>query len=107
MESKKTEVRWHPLFIRWCLNIMLMSSKTYQVIRESGFICLPSQRTLKDYTQWTKLQPGFNADMFNHLMEEAKVDQMESWERLDISCPVYKYSSVMYAYVQVYCFSDR
>ena len=58
---------------------MLMSSKTYQVIQESGFICLPSQRTLKDYTHWTKLRPGFNAD---HLMKEAKVDQMESWERL-------------------------
>ena len=61
---------------------MLMSSKTYQVIQESGFICLPSQRTLKDYTHWTKLRPGFNADLFNHLMKEAKVDQMESWERL-------------------------
>ena len=59
-----------------------MSSKTYQVIQESGFICLPSQRTLKDYTHWTKLRPGFNADLFNHLMKEAKVDQMESWERL-------------------------
>ena len=29
-----------------------------------------------------KLRPGFNADMFNHLMEEAKVDQMECWEKL-------------------------
>ena len=62
---------------------MLTSSKTYQIIRESGFICLPSQRTLKDYTHWTKLQPGFNADLFNHMMKEAKVDQMKDWERLD------------------------
>ncbi|XP_065915629.1 uncharacterized protein [Dysidea avara] len=80
-KAKKTGVRWHPLFIRWCLNIMLTSSKTYQIIRESGFICLPSQRTLKDYTHWTKLQPGFNADLFNHMIQEAKVDQMKDWER--------------------------
>ena len=61
---------------------MLTSSKTYQIIRESGFICLPSQRTLKDYTHWTKLRPGFNADMFNHVIREAKVDEMEEWRRL-------------------------
>ena len=46
----KQGIRWHPLFIRWCLNIMLSSPKTYNIIRESGVIHLPSTRTLKDYT---------------------------------------------------------
>ena len=70
-------VRWHPLFVRWCLNIMLTSSKTYEILKDSGFIYLPSQRTLKDYTHWTKLKPGFNADVFNFLKGEAKVDKTD------------------------------
>ena len=74
---------------------MLTSTKTYEIIRESGFICLPLQRTLKD---WTKLQPGFNAELFNHLIEEAKVYQMESWERLGISCTCHLSFSNVCAY---------
>ena len=81
---------------------MLTSTKTYEIIRESGFICLPSQRTLKDYTHWTKLQPGFNAELFNHLIEEAKVDQMESWERLGISCTCHLSFSNVCAYTGLF-----
>lgn len=61
---------------------MLTSSKTYDIMRDSGFICLPSKRTLKDYTHWTKLRPGFSADICNHLKLEAKVNQMADWEKL-------------------------
>ena len=50
---------------------MLTFSKTYEIIRESGFIALPFKRTLQDYTHWTKLQPGFNA---NFLKKEMNVD---------------------------------
>ena len=60
---------------------MLTSSKTYEIIRESGFICLPSKRTLCDYTHWIKLKPGFNAEVFTYLKTEAKVDQLTDWER--------------------------
>ena len=31
-KAKKTGVRWHPLFIRWCLNIMLTSGKSYDIL---------------------------------------------------------------------------
>ena len=60
---------------------MLTSSKTYEIIRESGFIRLPSQRTLCDYTHWIKLKPGFNAEVFNYLKTEVKVDQLADWEK--------------------------
>ena len=43
-------MRWHPRMIKWCLNIKLHSSAAYEAIRESGFISLPSSRTLRDYT---------------------------------------------------------
>ena len=55
---------------------MLTSNKTYEILKDSGFIYLPSQRTLKDYTHWVKLKPSFNAEVFNHLKREAKVNQM-------------------------------
>lgn len=60
---------------------MLTSSKTYEIIRDSGFIHLPSQRTLFDYTHWIKLKPGFNAEVFNYLKTEAKVDQLADYDR--------------------------
>ena len=30
------QVRWHPLLIRWCLNLKLMSSATYHATRTAG-----------------------------------------------------------------------
>jgi len=62
---------------------MLTSGKKYQIIRKFGLICLPSQKTLKDYTYGIKLRPGFNTDLFNHMIKEAKVDQLKDWERSD------------------------
>ena len=68
---------------------MLTSSKTYEIIRESGFIAFPSKRTLQEYTHWTKLQPGFNADVFEYLKKEMNVDGRSDWEKyylLPVSC---------------------
>ena len=59
---------------------MLTSSKTYDIIRDSGFISLPSRRTLRDYTHWMKMRPGFNAEVINHLRKEANVDSLASWQ---------------------------
>ena len=60
---------------------MLTSGKAYEVIRESGLICLPSRRTLRDYTHWHKIKPGFDAAVINYLREEAKVDSLADWQK--------------------------
>ena len=74
--------RWHPLFIRWCLNIALTSSKTYDIMRDSGFITLPSKRTLRDYTHFFKSQPGFQIEVDAFLMEEANIKELKhDWKR--------------------------
>ena len=74
--------RWHPLFIQWCLNIALTSSKTYDIMRDSGFITLPSKRTLRDYTHFFKSQPGFQIEVDAFLMEEANIKELEhDWKR--------------------------
>ena len=44
------QMRWHPMVIRWCLNLKLLSSSAYHSFRTSGFIKLPSERTLRDYS---------------------------------------------------------
>lgn len=80
-KKKKQGMRWHPLFIRWCLNIMLTSSKAYDIMRESDLITLPSKRTLRDYTHWHKLEPGFDATVINYLRKEIKIDTLEDWRK--------------------------
>ena len=40
------QMRWHPCMIRWCLNLKLLSSAAYHSLRTSGFLKLPSERTM-------------------------------------------------------------
>ena len=65
---------------------MLTSGKAYNIIRESGFIQLPSKRTLRDYTHWHKNKPGFDAVVVNHLRKEAQVDTLADWQKYGLYC---------------------
>ena len=47
-------MRWHPTIIKWCLYITSKSPKAYKLLRESGFLKLPSERTLYDYSHVVK-----------------------------------------------------
>ena len=38
------QVRWHPLIIKWCLYMRHRSSGTYETLRSSGLLRLPSQQ---------------------------------------------------------------
>ena len=40
-------MKWHPLFIKWCLYLRHLSGKSYELLRNSGSIKLPSQSTLR------------------------------------------------------------
>ena len=78
--KKKTSVRWHPLFVRWCLNISRVSPKAYAIMKESG-LQLPTRRTLNDYTHWISAKPGYQHEVEEFLMHEIKVDDLEDWQR--------------------------
>ena len=65
--------RWHPLMIKWCLYLRHVSSRGYEVLRNSGVISLPSQRTLRDYTHFLEAAPGFSAGVDQMLMDISKV----------------------------------
>ena len=56
--SNSRSMRWHPLFIKWCLYLKHLSSKAYEMIRDSGCISLPSH-----YTHFVQSTSGFSAEV--------------------------------------------
>ena len=73
--------RWHPLMIKWCLNLKLLSSSAYHTLRTSGFIQLPSERTLRDYTHYFKSASGFYPDLNEQLKKESAIDSLPESRR--------------------------
>ena len=81
--SKKGDARqyrWHPLMIKWCLNLKLMSSAAYHAMRTSGFVTLPSERTLRDYTTYIKCVPGYQQEVVD-MRKESKCDELPESKR--------------------------
>ncbi len=66
------QIRWHPVMIKWCLNLKLISGAAYHAVRSSGFLKLPSERTLRDYTNYYENKPGFYDDVDQQLADEVK-----------------------------------
>ena len=58
-----------------------LSGRAYEMLRESGCITLPSQRTLRDYTHYVRSTTGFSAQVDEQLMEAAKVAKAQEWEK--------------------------
>ena len=59
------QMRWHPLMIKWCLNLKLLSGSAYHALRTSGFVKLPSERTLRDYIHYFSNEPGFQQEVLD------------------------------------------
>ena len=74
-------MKWDPLTIRWCLYLRHVCGNGCEFLRESGIIKLPSQRTLRDYTYFTKTTVGFSDDVDEQLKVAAKVDSCEEREK--------------------------
>ena len=83
-------MKWHPLMIRWALSLrhryimstcrpcysapcIHRSSGAYELLRESGCIKLPTQRTLRDYTYHVEASTGFSSKVDQMLMTAANV----------------------------------
>ena len=74
--SDPRQVRWHPVIIKWCLNLKLLSSASYHALRSSGFIKLPSDRTLRDYTHYFKNKTGFQDEVNKQLLNEVSLQSL-------------------------------
>lgn len=75
------QMRWHPMMIRWCLNLKLLSSSSYHALRTSGFIKLPSERTLRDYTHFFNTKPGFQVEVGEMLVRDVKLSELPDWKK--------------------------
>ena len=67
--------------IRWCLNIKLLSTSSYHALRTSGFMQLPSERTLRDYTHYIQARSGFQEDINKELVKESKLKDLPNWKK--------------------------
>ena len=65
--------RWHPLLIKWCLNLEMISSAAYNNLRTSGMFILPSERTLRDYSNVVKSGEGYQMGVLRQLHDEARM----------------------------------
>lgn len=65
--------RWHPAMIKWCLYLRHLSGKAYEMLRRSGVIVLPSQRTLRDYTHYIPSTIGYSYEVDQMLYDTMKV----------------------------------
>lgn len=77
--NNSRSMKWHPLFIKWCLYLRHTSGKGYELLRKTGCIHLPSQRTLRDYTHYTSTAIGFSAEVDKQLRDA--VDMREERNR--------------------------
>ena len=69
----KRQMRWHPLVVRFALNLKYLSGTAYRAVRQSGMIHLPSERTLSDYTHWATPHNGVQLEFierFQSLLQE-------------------------------------
>ena len=58
--------------IKWCPHLKLFSFSAYHAMRSSGFITLPSERTLCDYTRWIESNTGCQPEVTEQLLDELK-----------------------------------
>ena len=78
----KRGMRWHPMMTKWCLYLKSKSSSTYDALRNSGFIHLPSERLLYDYSHVINPGVGYNPEVMEALQEEVKKKNLtEEWQR--------------------------
>ncbi|XP_023931482.1 uncharacterized protein LOC106172704 [Lingula anatina] len=75
--SNKKSMRWHPMMIRWCLQLKSISRAAYDLINKSGFFSLPTSRTLCDYEHYTSLSPGkVNAHFLKQQVEAIEFSKL-------------------------------
>ena len=79
--SDPRQMRWHHHMIRWCLHLRLVSGGGYRLLRESGTMQLPSERTLRDYTHIVPPAVGFQEGVPEQLAEQARLDSLLEWEK--------------------------
>ena len=72
IQEHPSQVRYHPMIIKFCLALHAKSPSAYKHMRHDeklgcGALILLSQRTLRDYRNYIRPNTGFDADVINEL----------------------------------------
>ena len=65
LNTPSRQMRWHPLTLKWCLRMYSKSHSVYSEVRESGFLQLPSGRTLSDYKNFCSSKSGWQISVLD------------------------------------------
>lgn len=78
--GNKRRMRWHPLMIRFALNLKFLSSNAYRAV--GNFLALPSNRTLCDYTHIISEESGVSYSLIERMKKEMHFERCESTEKI-------------------------
>ena len=79
LSSAPTQRRWHPMMIRWCLHLKMLSSSAYNSLRR--VLTLPCGRTLQDYTHYIEADSGVQPEVTEQLVEAAELRSLPEWKK--------------------------
>ena len=65
--------RWSKDIIRMCLTLWCRSPRGYADLPNSGFIVLPSQKSLQNYKNIVHQEAGINKEIFHWMANEAQI----------------------------------
>lgn len=68
--SDRHSMKWHPMMIRLALRIKMISSAAYNELASSGFVVLPSERTLYDYSHVMDLKDGIHKPIISEVAKQ-------------------------------------
>lgn len=64
-------MRWHPMMVRFAILLHSQSPSTYRTLKDVGVVRLPSESTLRDYTNIVHPHSGFQIEVFEELKRMA------------------------------------
>lgn len=77
--GKEKTMRWHPFMIRLALHLRMLSKSAFDFM--SGILCLPSERRLLDYSQFTEAQEGVQQDLLELLKNDIEKNCANGYEK--------------------------
>lgn len=69
------------MLIKWCIHLRMLSSSCYNSLRSTGVLHLPSERTLRDYTNVITAKSGFQCEVDEQLFKEAKMEELDDHQK--------------------------
>ena len=79
LHNKRT-MRWHPLMIRFALNLKYLSSCAYKAV--GNVLALPSRRTLCDYTHVMSVDSGVSHEMISRMKKDMNFQTCTAPEKM-------------------------